>query len=247
MEILSVYFVFFILCVLAMKGVSICVVKTENPSKFYFHTPYLSPLTLKRNNASSLKTQIYLWLTYFVCTVVSISVSHLYLTGIDSPIAKAYLLLPSLYFSLELLGRTAALLFSTVTAKTVVDMHNAPWAATSLNDFWGKRWNLWVRDWILSLSKYFTKYGTKRALFFAFFLSGFFHEIMVAIPYYLLTSESVLGMMLFYFLIQFLGMQLERKFIKKQNIVLRILFTWIVIITPIPLFINKSILYFYGL
>lgn len=247
MGIFLVYLSFFILCVLCMKTLGVWAIDGTKLKFFYFKTPYLSPMTLKRQNAFSIKEQLKIWLIYFLCLMVLLKISQSYLAGLDSWITKAYLMVPTLYFSLEFLGRTSALLFSTIGHKTIVDMHNAPWAATSLQNFWSKRWNVWVRDWILSLSKPLAKLGANKALFFAFMLSGVFHEMMVSLPYFVLTNKNVFGLMIIYFGIQFIGMWLEKKYLNNSPYFFKIIYTWIFILIPIPLFINQSILYFYGL
>ena len=68
-------------------------------------------------------------------------------------------------------------------------LHCRPWAARSIADFWGNRWNLWFSDW----SRYVIFGRLRRrpmfALFLVFAASGIMHECVINVPLYCVTGE----------------------------------------------------------
>ena len=82
-----------------------------------------------------------------------------------------------------------------------------PTRATSLADFWGRRWNTGFR----SLSHAFvfaplaTRLGTTQATFVVFLASGLIHDLVITLP-----AGAAYGRPTLYFLIQFAGILLER-------------------------------------
>lgn len=230
-----------------MKRIALWVNAREASIAFYFKSPYLSPLSYLRRPNYTIKRQFTLWFVFTLLFSLSLIYSQYYLSTVSNEYyLKSYLSLPLVYFSLEFMGRSLGLFFSLMTNKMIIDMHLSPWKSLSLNEFWGKRWNVWVRDWILTLSKPITKFGSSAALFISFMISGLFHEMMVALPYYLLTGNNVFGFMLCYFLIQFLGIRIEKILNGHINDTVKLAWTWFIIIMPIPFFINDSIIYFLG-
>lgn len=244
----TIYFSCFIACVFLMKTLALWVCFNRDSYTFYLKSPYLTPLSYNRQNHSSLKKQIYTWILFTILFFLSLIIlKKLIVPNLSNSYLKSYFALPTLYFALEFMGRSAALLFTLFNSQPFVDMHQAPWMAKSLSEFWGRRWNTWVRDWIMTLTKPVTKVNSKIAPLYSFLISGLFHEVMVSLPYYLATGNSVFGYMISYFFIQLIGMRLEKRFKKLMNPLISRCYTWAVIILPVPLFINDSILYFLGL
>lgn len=91
-------------------------------------------------------------------------------------------------------------------------MHG-PLASRSLSEFWGKRWNLGFRK--LSHSWVFRplqqRFGVTVATLGAFFASGLLHDLVISVP-----ARAGYGLPTAYFLVQGLGVLLERSRIGKR-------------------------------
>jgi hypothetical protein len=89
----------------------------------------------------------------------------------------------------------------------VTPIMRCPIAATSLAEFWGRRWNLPFRD--LAHRLVFTpvarRWGHKAALWASFLASGLAHEIVVSVP-----AGAGFGLPTAYFLLQAAGLVMER-------------------------------------
>jgi hypothetical protein len=117
-----------------------------------------------------------------------------------------------------------------------------PFAATTLGEFWGQRWNRVVsgmlRDTIfLPLSR---RAGTHTALFAVFLYSGMYHEFTS------FMAGSGYGKPLAYFLIQFAGVSLETirpiRLRFRRHLWLGRLWTIAIVVLPCPLFLHQAFL-----
>jgi hypothetical protein len=122
----------------------------------------------------------------------------------------------------------------------VAPINKKPWLSKSLAEFWGKRWNLTFGDWFYSSCFVPFRRRPTLASGLSFFASGMIHEVIVSIPLWLVYGKSVFGLFMIYFLVQFLCVAFERR--RLRNHKLRPLFTWIVILGPIPLVLNEGTL-----
>ena len=120
-------------------------------------------------------------------------------------------------------------------------IHNRPWRARSVADFWGNRWNLWVSDWFRHAIFQPLRSRPVLALILAFAVSGLLHEWVINVPLYFVTGRVLFGSMTLYFLIQAAGVLLERRFLR-EHARMMILFTWLVVIVPCPLVLNEGLL-----
>jgi alginate O-acetyltransferase complex protein AlgI len=105
-------------------------------------------------------------------------------------------------------------------------LFDRPWAATSLAEFWSRRWNLAFVEmnrclFLRPLSRRFGKRGSRFALF-AF--SGVLHELAISFP-----AGAGWGLPLAYFLLQAALIEFEDRF----QIASRI-WTWFWIVAPAP-------------
>lgn len=105
-------------------------------------------------------------------------------------------------------------------------LFNRPWAATSLADFWSRRWNLAFVDmnqrlFLRGAYRYFGKRGSRFALFA---LSGLLHELALSFP-----AGAGWGLPLGYFLLQGVLVAAEERFRKAGRA-----WTWFWLIAPSP-------------
>jgi len=121
------------------------------------------------------------------------------------------------------------------------ELHCRPWAARSIADFWGNRWNLWFRDWF----RYAVFSRLRRrpvfALFLVFAVSGLMHEWVINVPLYYLTGRMLFGSMMIYFLLQAVGILVEHCCLKSRPRLMAV-FVWLVVLVPVPLVINEGLL-----
>ncbi len=154
------------------------------------------------------------------------------------------LISPIIYFLTEAKGLFAQLIFSPFTSTHSIHRH--PLLSRSLGDFWGKRWNVWVQDWLRDISHKHRKF-LKRKIFFSFLFSGIFHEMMVNLPYFLFYNESYFGNMTLYFMLQGIGLWAEKTFLQNAALITKRIYLWLFILLPSPLFLSKPFIVFFGL
>ncbi|WP_339909615.1 MBOAT family protein [Symmachiella dynata] len=107
-------------------------------------------------------------------------------------------------------------LLSTAWRQAGVDarpLMDAPLLATSLNDFWGKRWNLAFRD--LAHTYVFRtcvgRWGIAVATMAVFVVSGVIHDVVISLP-----ARAGYGLPTLYFVIQGVGVLFERSHLGKR-------------------------------
>jgi predicted DCC family thiol-disulfide oxidoreductase YuxK len=93
-----------------------------------------------------------------------------------------------------------------VDAKPIM---NAPLIATSLGEFWGRRWNGAFNRLVLDLffRRFARSRGTLNATLIAFLISGVIHELVISVP-----ARGGYGLPTAYFLLQGFGMIAQRRF-----------------------------------
>ncbi len=121
-----------------------------------------------------------------------------------------------------------------------------PLAAGSVAEFWGKRWNRLFGDWLYRVCFRPLSRNPYGALFFTFFVSAFIHELLVSVPLWLVYRVNCFGWMFLYFSIQAVAVVTERKWFRK-NIHLNRIFTWMVVIGPVPFILNRGTLLIFHL
>jgi len=119
-------------------------------------------------------------------------------------------------------------------------IHNRPWRMRSVADFWGNRWNLWFSDWFRQVIFHPLRSRPAFALILSFAVSGLLHEWVINVPLYFVIGRALFGTMMLYFLLQGVGVLVERRF--KKHPKFTVAFAWLVVIAPVPLVINEGLL-----
>lgn len=114
-----------------------------------------------------------------------------------------------------------------------------PPLAKSLSEFWGRRWNLWMSDWFRQMIFRPLHHRPVLALFAVFFASGVMHEWVINVPLYVVTGRNRFGSMMLFFLLQALGILIERRI---HNRAVRMLLAWLFVFGAAPLMINEGVL-----
>ena len=156
------------------------------------------------------------------------------------PLIWSYLAVPIALLLGEFAGPFTQLCCA-VGGNIIPDYHMSPLRSASLSEFWGARWNVWVSDWYRQMI-----FGPLRrqpgwALFSTFLFSGLWHETLINVPYFVVKGQVLFGTQLGYFLIQYVGMLAERGLPRNAR-VLRRAYVWLVVVGPVPLFLNRSML-----
>ena len=88
-----------------------------------------------------------------------------------------------------------------------------PVMATSLADFWGRRWNTAFRDLAYQLiyRPLARQWGARRAMAAVFLFSGLLHDLAISIP-----ARAGYGLPTLYFMLQAIGVEVERSSIGRR-------------------------------
>jgi Membrane bound O-acyl transferase family len=97
-----------------------------------------------------------------------------------------------------------------VDAKPIM---SSPLRATSLGEFWGKRWNLGFRELAheLIFRPLYRKLGVNMAGFLVFAASGLIHDLVISLP-----ARGGYGLPMLYFLLQGAGVTMEHSQVGKR-------------------------------
>jgi hypothetical protein len=157
-----------------------------------------------------------------------------------------YLAIPPAYCIGLCLSSICQLWGVAFTGWTIPDHHVQPYLSASLRDFWSHRWNTWVSDTFREL--FFDRIALKVFYYVAviFVLSGIYHEFLINIPYLTLTGHNLFGSMIIYFVLQSIGLNLERSSFVPGTLSNR-LFMYMVVLGPAPLILNEALVHMIGL
>ena len=115
----------------------------------------------------------------------------------------------------------------------------APPLARSLSEFWGRRWNLWTSDWFRQMIFRPLKTHPVLALLVVFLASGVLHEWAINFPLYIVTGRKCFGSMILYFMLQALGILIERN---TRSRGVRVILVWLFVLGAAPLIVNEGLL-----
>lgn len=155
-------------------------------------------------------------------------------------IALSYLVAPAVILMTEVFVAIVTILWLP-GGRLLPVLHRNPFAARSIADFWGRRWNLWMSDWFRFAIFAPLRRRPVLAVWLIFFFSGLLHEYVLNLSLWLVTGRILFGTMMLYFLLQPVGMLIERRFLKHHPRV-NILFTWLIVFAPVPLVFHESML-----
>lgn len=155
-------------------------------------------------------------------------------------IVLSYLASPFLLLMGHLLAPLVSPLWAP-TGRLLPTLHNHPPLMRSVADFWGRRWNLWFSDWFRYAIFNRWRRRPASALILVFALSGLMHEWVINMPLWFVTRRVLFGTMMLYFLLQAVGILVERRFMKGRAH-WRVAFAWLVVLVPAPLLINEGLL-----
>lgn len=213
--------------------------------RFLFTTPLLSARTYVRNVFPKDSLRIILLKLLLSVTYIGLIIWLAQNFLLPLNYFKIVLIAPMIYLFTEFMGAFGQFLFYPASSG-VAPIHFHPLKSRSLSEFWGKRWNFWVRDWLRDVSQFQRRRPVKKIIV-TFLVSGFFHELLVNLPYFLYFRINHFGNMTLYFACQGLGLWLERRYLSGAPSMVRIFFMWMVVLLPAPLFLDKPLLRFFGI
>jgi hypothetical protein len=155
-------------------------------------------------------------------------------------IVLSYLAPPALLLLAETVDALVSFLWA-LSGGALPRLLNNPISLRSLGEFWGRRWNLWFSDWFRYTIFLRLRDRPILALLLVFAVSGLIHEWAINVPLYFVTGRALFGSMMAYFLLQAVGMLLERRFFK-HNSAVKIIFASLIILVPAPLLFNEGLL-----
>ena len=237
----------FIMIFLIMKLLSRSMAQNKTPgdtAKFLFTGPLLSYTTFRKNTQHSEPIGFLLFRFVIITLFLGIIIYTARRLSATSSYTDVLLLSPMLYIFTEWIGAVGQLLFKPFSSTST--LHRHPLRSTNIREFWGRRWNIWVQDWLGDINRPFKRRPAIKILY-TFFISGLFHEAMVNLPHLIYYREFSFGNMTAYFLIQALALWLDKQCLSQAPSMIRRLFFWLAVILPSPLFMNRSLLLFFGI
>ena len=155
-------------------------------------------------------------------------------------IVLGYLAAPAVLLTTEVFIAVVTLLWLP-SRRLLPVLHNNPFGARSVADFWGRRWNLWMSEWFRYVIFTPMRRRPVLAVWLIFFLSGLLHEYVLNLALWWVTGRKLFGTMMLYFLLQPVGLLFERRFLKQYPRA-NVTFTWLIVFAPVPLVFHESML-----
>ena len=154
--------------------------------------------------------------------------------------ARAYFAVIPFWLLTEITSLLTQLSF--LPAKILIpSAHEQPWRSHTLAEFWGRRWNRPFSDWFRHVCFRPLRRMPSLGLVLAFAASGVVHELLVNVPLWIVFGTRLFGSMCLYFLIQAGGILVERRWLRQNPVVNRVLL-WALVIGPVPLVLNEGTL-----
>jgi hypothetical protein len=196
---------------------------------------------LRSQPATSVLSVVLRILMWAVLLLVSYWVYWQFVRGLQlRGILLSYLAAPCVFLMSEFLVALVTLFFLP-GGWLLPALHRRPWAARSVADFWGNRWNLWFSDWFRYCIFSRLRRNPWFALLLVFAISGLMHEWVTNFTLYHVTGRALFGSMMIYFLLQPVGIWGERRFLKNRPR-LNVALVCLVVLSPAPFVINEGLL-----
>ncbi len=135
---------------------------------------------------------------------------------IAMPLARAWVGMIGLIFLLHFGSFHLLALFWQSMSVAVVPIMQNPIGATTLTDFWGRRWNQAFRDLVYPVLFHplARRLPPHAALWITYLISGLAHELVISVP-----AHGGYGLPTLYFLLQAFGIGMEKRFPLKHPVV----------------------------
>ena len=213
-----------------------------NRSLQFLFSPLLAPNSLERSQPLSAMPRFLL--RGGACLGALILYYWIYWKLVDAfqlrGLALSYLCAPAVLLMSEVFIAGVTILWLP-SGRLLPVLHRNPFAARSVADFWGRHWNLWMSDWFRDAIFKPLRRRPVLAVWLIFFLSGLLHEYVLNLALWFVTGRKLFGTMMLYFLLQAAGVLLERRFLK-EHARANLLFTWLIVLAPVPLVFHESML-----
>lgn len=242
------YWIVIVLFIMASIGLAKLYSLFRNPIKEFsqvidfIFSAYLSITAYKRHIPR------YPVLNHFLFSLVGFVGSYFWVgslaRSIESDLALAYLTTAPLYFLIEFLNDFSVLVIN--KGRLLREKQSrTPFFCGSLSEFWGRSWNPSVSQW---LREQFHLRSSRKVMGLgaAFVFSGLWHEFIFTIPHYLFFQVNTFGAMMIFFSLQFVGVVFEKRFLQTTPLFVRRAFMYLVVIGPVPLFIDPYMLHFFN-
>jgi hypothetical protein len=211
-------------------------------SAFYLLAPVMSAEALRSSRQASIAAagSIALSLAISVALLAPLYGMLVAFRPAIPAVLLGYLAIPIVYLLGEAGGALTQLAFLP-SGRVVPPVHRRPYAAVSIADFWGRRWNTWLGEFFRV--HIFTPLRRRplSGLVVVFLASGLLHEVVIDLPLYLRIGRNCFGDQLAYFALQGLGVALDAR-IPRERRWLRRGLLWVVVVAPAPLIINEGLL-----
>ncbi|MCL7024921.1 hypothetical protein MKW94_002171 [Papaver nudicaule] len=165
------------------------------------------PINIKQNSPPLKSRDKKPLLSLPIIIFLGLLVVHIYCNH-NQLINPSFLLVLYLYLSLEILLAFGATLARVMLGAELEPQSNEPYLSTSLQDFWGKRWNLMISSILrptvyhpmchVSAHVFGRKWASVPAVLAAFVVSGLMHELIF---YYMNNMELPTWEVTFYFVL----------------------------------------------
>ena len=132
-------------------------------------------------------------------------------------------------------------IFLNASGRPVTPIMNRPILASSVSEFWGKRWNLAFRDYahVTLFMPLARRWGAAIGSMAGFAFSGVIHELAISVP-----ARAGYGWPMLYFLIQGLGVLSERWVAKlgwwKASSIANRIWAIAVVALPVPMLFHQA-------
>jgi alginate O-acetyltransferase complex protein AlgI len=127
------------------------------------------------------------------------------------------------------------------TGVDVQELFRSPYKATSLREFWGRRWNMAFSEMTTQIAYRPLKrtMSTEKAMLLSFLLSGLLHETAISLP-----VNAGYGLPMLYFTLHALAMLAEAKSTQLQRLlrhpILSRIWVMSLLLLPLPLLFHQA-------